>query len=184
MAIKTFTTAEVLTSADTNTYLANSGLVFVKQQTIGTAVTSVLVDNAFNATYDAYEVIVSGGTSSGNFVVRCHLGSATPANGYYYAGAYVTFGGTIFASNGNNAAFWLVSANNTDAMGLNIFFNQPFLAKRTAYRSNYYSYSAGDGAIALQGYLNDSVSYTDFRLTLSAGTLTGGTVTVYGYRKA
>jgi hypothetical protein len=30
MAIKTFTTGEVLTAADTNTYLANSGLVYVK----------------------------------------------------------------------------------------------------------------------------------------------------------
>jgi hypothetical protein len=28
MAIKTFTTGEVLTASDTNTYLANSGLVF------------------------------------------------------------------------------------------------------------------------------------------------------------
>jgi hypothetical protein len=27
MAIKTFTTGEVLTAADTNTYLANSGLI-------------------------------------------------------------------------------------------------------------------------------------------------------------
>jgi hypothetical protein len=30
MAIKTFTTGEVLTASDTNTYLANAGLVFVK----------------------------------------------------------------------------------------------------------------------------------------------------------
>lgn len=52
MAIKTFTTGEVLTASDTNTYLANSGLVFVKSQTIGSAVTSVTVSDAFSATYD------------------------------------------------------------------------------------------------------------------------------------
>jgi hypothetical protein len=40
MAIKTFTTGEVLTASDTNTYLANSGLVYVKSQTIGSGVTA------------------------------------------------------------------------------------------------------------------------------------------------
>ena len=34
MAIKTFTTGEVLTAADTNTYLANSGLVYVASGTV------------------------------------------------------------------------------------------------------------------------------------------------------
>ena len=31
MAIKTFTTGEVLTASDTNTYLNNGGLVFINQ---------------------------------------------------------------------------------------------------------------------------------------------------------
>ncbi len=30
MAVKTFTTGEVLTAADTNTYLNNGGLVYIK----------------------------------------------------------------------------------------------------------------------------------------------------------
>jgi hypothetical protein len=34
------------------------------------------------------------------------------------------------------------------------------------------------------GYLNDATSYTAFTITASSGTMTGGTITVYGYRKA
>ena len=58
MAIKTFTTGEVLTAADTNTYLANSGLVLVKSQTIGTGVASVTISDAFSTTYDNYRITI------------------------------------------------------------------------------------------------------------------------------
>ena len=65
MAIKTFTTGELLTASDTNTYLANSGLVYVKSQTIGgVGVTSVDITNAFSATYDNYLVTVTDVDSS------------------------------------------------------------------------------------------------------------------------
>jgi hypothetical protein len=64
MAIKTFTTGEVLTAADTNTYLANSGLVYVASTTVGTGVSSVTVSSAFNSTYDNYKIIYSGGVGS------------------------------------------------------------------------------------------------------------------------
>jgi hypothetical protein len=38
----------------------------------------------------------------------------------------------------------------------------------------------GAGA-SLLGYLDNTTSYTDFTLTPSSGTLTGGTIRVYGY---
>ena len=46
MAIKTFVTGTVLTAADTNEYLANSGLVFVKGGTIATT-TNIEITSAF-----------------------------------------------------------------------------------------------------------------------------------------
>ena len=181
MAIKTFTTGELLTASDTNTYLANSGLVFIKQQTIGNGVGSVTVSSAFSADYDSYQIVVSGGTSSGNFTTRLTLGST--ATGYYFAGAYCTYANVVSGSSGGNVASWLTTSNNTDANVLNVFLSQPFLAKPTVYSTNYYGVSSGDGAIALQGYLNNSTSYTAFTLTNSGGTYTAGTITVYGYRK-
>jgi hypothetical protein len=34
------------------------------------------------------------------------------------------------------------------------------------------------------GFLNDSTSYTGFTIIAETGTLTGGTIAVYGYAKA
>jgi hypothetical protein len=163
------------------TAVGNSGLVYVKSQTIGSAVSSVTVSSAFSADYDSYQILVSGGTSSGNFTTRLTLGAT--ATGYYYAGAYCTYAGVVSASTGANVASWLTTSNNTDANMLNVFLSQPFLAKPTAFSTNYYGVSTGDGAFAIQGYLNNSTSYTAFTLTTTGGTLTGGTIHVYGYRK-
>lgn len=80
MAIKTFTTGEVLTASDTNTYLANAGLVYVAQTTFSAAST-VQFTNCFNSTYRNYrsylEVTASTGT---NFYIRL-LNGTTPATG-------------------------------------------------------------------------------------------------------
>ena len=70
MAIKTFTANSVLTAADTNTYLANSGLVYVTSQTVGTAVASVTVSSAFNSSFDSYKIVYAGDGGS----TTIHLG--------------------------------------------------------------------------------------------------------------
>ena len=41
MAIKTFTSGAVLTAADTNTYLTNSGLVYIAQGELTSATASL-----------------------------------------------------------------------------------------------------------------------------------------------
>ena len=82
MAIKTFTTGEVLTASDTNTYLTNSGLVYIKQQTVGSGVASVTVSDAFSSTYDSYLIIDTGGTMSSDTALTMQLGAQV--TGYYY----------------------------------------------------------------------------------------------------
>jgi hypothetical protein len=56
MAIKTFTTGEVLTASDTNTYLANSGLVYITSTTFSGAATTN-TDGCFSDKYDSYRLI-------------------------------------------------------------------------------------------------------------------------------
>ena len=63
MAVKTFTSS-TLTASDTNTYLANAGLVYVTSVTGGTGVTTITVSNCFSSTYDAYRIVLTGGTAS------------------------------------------------------------------------------------------------------------------------
>jgi len=58
MAIKTFTTGEVLTASDTNTYLANAGLVHIKTATVTNATDSGTTwRSVFNGTYDSYRIV-------------------------------------------------------------------------------------------------------------------------------
>ena len=68
MAVKTFTTGEVLTASDTNTYLNNGGLVYISGTTVGTGVSSVTVSSAFSSTYDNYRVIINNVDASADAV--------------------------------------------------------------------------------------------------------------------
>ena len=179
MAVKTFT-SEILTSSDTNTYLANSGLVYVTSATIGSAVSSVTVSSAFNATYDAYKIVIAGGTSSADAGLGLKLGAS--ATGYYSSKLLLVYAtnATFFVCD-NNAASWTQASYSIASQGLNmnVDLQNPFLAK--------YTYMTGNTTAATLGGPSSGVhqvatSYSAITITPSAGTLTGGTVTVYGYR--
>lgn len=185
MAIKTFTSGEVLTASDTNTFLANSGLVYIKSQTVGNAVSSVQVTGAFSADYDNYKIVYNNGSSSNTTVIGLTFGSNTTAN-YYFSFIYATFGvNSALADTGNNTGRFTYAGqlHSTGASGANIEVMQPFLSKFTYISNPCY---AGNGTYSgtQMGTLADTTSYTSFTLTANTGTMTGGTITVYGYRKA
>jgi len=183
MAVKTFTSGETLTAADTNTYLNNGGLVYIKSQTVGSGVSSVTVSSAFNSTYDNYQIQLSGGVATGDANLRLTLGSTT--TGYYASGIYVGYtAATVFGTNTNNGSFIDIGYGSTNALSCRGEIESPFLAKRTVFRTNPVSTSTTYPMGVFGGYLNDATSYTAFTITASSGTMTGGTVTVYGYRKA
>ena len=183
MAVKTFTSGETLTAGDTNTYLNNGGLVYIKSQTVGSGVSSVTVTGAFSTDYDNYEIILSGGVASGDANLRLTLGAT--ATGYYNSGIYVGYtGATVFGTNTNNGAFIDIGYGSTNALSGRGLIDSPFLAKRTVFRTTPVSTSTTYPMGVFGGYLNDATSYTAFTITASSGTMTGGTITVYGYRKA
>ena len=179
MAIKTFTTGEVLTASDTNTYLANSGLVFVKQQTVGNAVSTVNVTSAFSATYNAYKIVVTGGTPSANGNMRLVLGSSV--TGYYAARNGITWS-TGLRSDGvdNNAAIWAaVGTAQTNGLAAEITIINPGLAKYSTIAG---AYNNDTASVVYSGTHQVATAFTDFTISPSTGTWTGGTVIVYGYR--
>lgn len=57
MAIKTFSSGEVLTAADTNTYLTNSGLVFITEAQATNGASSLSINNCFSLTYQNYRIV-------------------------------------------------------------------------------------------------------------------------------
>jgi hypothetical protein len=164
------------------TAVGNSGLVLVKSQTVGTGVSTVTVSGAFNSTYDNYVVLYSGGTGSTNTNISLALDPSTTT--YYNVliyGNYTGSGPSIATTNNNRVSFpWCGGANTTFAF-MNVTLMQPFLSLYTRILAN--TYEGTDNTGSMQGIHKSSTSYSAFTLSLDAGTLTGGTIYVYGYRK-
>jgi hypothetical protein len=184
MAVKTFVTGTVLTAADTNTYLANSGLVFVKQQSVGAvAVSNVVVTSAFSSTYDNYRVIFTGCTPSLIDSWRLMMGT----------GATTQHFGTLTYRDYNGATNGFINANNAGSIYLTLNENgvnntfvsidiiSPNLATNTGLMGSSFGRTQSQTCI---GNVFNNTQYTSFTiLPDSAGTMTNGTITVYGYRK-
>lgn len=186
MAVKTFSVGEVLTASDTNTYLANSGLVYVTSQTIGTAVPQVTVNNCFSSTYDDYRIVIRTSASTANASLRLLMG--TTGTGYYSNGYYTNYASATLNGNNNNNAvgYWEISytepGNAYNTYAVEVF--APNLAQVTRAASTWATTSYTG---VMNGVLNNSTQYTGFEINAKAagaGTLTGGVVVVYGYRKA
>ena len=58
MAIKTFTSGEVLTASDTNTYLANAGLNYITTASVTSASSALVINGCFTSTYDNYRIVI------------------------------------------------------------------------------------------------------------------------------
>lgn len=177
MTFPVFASGDVLNASDMNAV----GWWLVKTQTIGTAVSSVVVTGAFSSSYDNYLITVSSGVSSTTQNVALTLGSAS--TGYYMGGVkmnYATAATTALnTNNGSNFARALtVSANTLDNM---IYVFSPNLAKRTTIVCLNGTADTGEGAYFHAGFLNDATQYTAFTLSCG-GTLTGGNIKVYGFR--
>jgi hypothetical protein len=163
-------------------WITQNGLQLIKTQTIGSAVSSVTVTNAFSATYDNYLITLEGGAATTSRALNMTLGSTTA--GYYsYLGFGSYAGTTWYGSNNSNGSSWL-DAGNALTLGCqaNITLKSPFKTDYTTVSWANPGISTAQSYYIGGGYLNNTTSYTDFTLTMAAsGTITGGTIRVYGY---
>lgn len=177
MPVPDFSPGEVLTASA----MDSIGLWLVKTQTVGTGVSSVAVTSAFSADYQNYLITYNGGVGSTPAGITLQLtGSATG----YYSGWTGIFYATSAANNGtdNNATAWIAGTAFTEGASLNAQLFNPFLSVRTGvYYSRLDFRTTGATAVG-NGYHNVQASYTGFTIAASPGTLTGGTIRVYGYR--
>ena len=180
MAMKSFTTGEVLTASDTNTYLANSMAVLVKSQTIGNAVSSVTVTGAFDSTYDNYLIKITGMTGSASVDTTFQLGGITTGvyitSGFYQSLASATIN-TYTVTGSTMPAGTMASTQNTQ---INIEISAPNLAVTKYVQMNSASATLRANSATQIG---STVQATAFTIAPTSGTLTGGNITVYGFRK-
>jgi len=172
-----YSSGDVLTAADLN---QSSGLVFIKSQTIGTAVSSVTVTNAFSSTFDNYRVSIDGVASSAGTNMMIALGTSLTGSGYYgsflydnYAGPALGTARLVNASNLYLGAFGVLSEN-----FYKVEITNPFVSDRTGFATTSYGSSASGWS---NGTNASSSSFTAFTIGGQSGTMTGGTIRVYGY---
>ena len=183
MAIKTFTVGEVLTASDTNTYLANAGLVYVTSTTVGSAVSSVTVSNCFSSTYDNYKIIWQGGTCSASGSGYVQLSGITTSVYYGVLMFYNLAAAAYGAAPDNPSTSWRYIGGGSSKFGsMNFDICAPNLATRKTIQA-WYSREGYSGSYT--GWVDSTSSATGFTIgNVDWGTMTGGTITVYGYRKA
>lgn len=178
MTVSTATTSgQVLTSAYVNNNI-NSGLTYITSSTVGTAVSSVVVASCFSSTYDSYQIVVRGVAATTIDWFNLTLSGATGSS-YAYASSYYAYGGGINAdSSASNTAWRPGIFGTTSSFVMDV--HSPFLAAATTMQFS----NSTNGYATFGGGGNSTVaSSTGFTLTPASGTLTGGTISVYGYRK-
>ena len=157
-----------------------SGLILVKAQTIGSGVSSVTVTGAFNATYENYRILISGGVASVQSHLRFQLGNVT--TGYYSNLIYSSYaqGSVLPVGNNNGANFNYAGISDTINISTQIEINSPFMTKQKLITGIFYdNVNVGRS----QGQCADQNSQTAFTIFPNSGTLTGGTIYVYGFNK-
>ena len=172
-----FVAGQVLTAAQMN----KIGLWLVKTQTIGTAVSSVTVTDAFNADFENYKIVVSGGVGSTDINLLTTLGASATT---YYWGQVVSLysTGAVAGANGSNTTSWRTGVATANAIQMNVDLLQPNVAKFTGMQGLIAGIGTTWTGSAVGGYHGTATAYTGFTITTSTGTLTGGTIYVYGYR--
>ncbi len=161
---------------------STGGLTFIKSQTIGSAVSSITVSDAFSATYDNYLITVAGGAGTGNNNLRLTLGAT--ATGYYWSGVYMGWNSTVNGFGSSNGTYFTMGYGSTDSESAHCHIQSPNLAKRTVFTSDMIQPNTSGVQAHYNGYLDNSTQYTAFTLTVDTGTVTGGTIRVYGYQNS
>ena len=152
--------------------------------TVGTTNTSVTVSNAFSSTYKNYRIVINGLVmSSGGGGLRMSMGTSTSGSGHYYGGFYTDTGTAAVTGVklANGAHFLIGTSTGTVEFSNSFDILNPFTAARTMVPVvNAYMETGTIGS--LSAFHNADTSYTEFIIWLGSGTMSGGTIRVYGYR--
>ena len=183
MAIKTFNSGEVLTASDTNTYLANSGLVYIDGTTV-TAQTTVTIDNCFTSTYAHYFLTYNFTTSiQGQYTaLRLRAGGTPKAVNYDRTAFFTTTGGASGVDGfGTAQTEWYLAGQSTVMLVGTAYLFNPQVSGRTGFSGS----ASYPGAYLANGAQTETYSADGFQIFASGNAATyTGTVRVYGIRQA
>jgi hypothetical protein len=160
-----------------------AGLSLIKTQAIGSGVTSITVTDVFSATYDNYRVVINGLSGSlGTAFLQLRMAAVSS---HFGSLSYDLFNGTNTAVTRTNAGnqFQICPVGTpATSMGLSFDIQNPFnssaftTAQGLSYGGGFSAYFAGAYQV--------NTSFTNVTFLTSSGTLTGGTINIYGYGKS
>jgi hypothetical protein len=160
------------------------GLFHIKTQTVGNAVSSVTVTGAFSSDFDNYLITLNGGTGSTAASIGIEIGGST--TGYY---GFMNYGDSatstpLGAGRNNQAIFnWVGGCfGASQAAHVSVQVMNPFKTLYTKFANGTYQSAGLYGT--MQGEHRVATSYTSFKLVPDSGTISGGSVRVYGYRNS
>ena len=188
MAIKTFTTGEVLTASDTNTYLANSGLVYITEAAFSTTA----LDGIFTSTYDNYKIVLNNASTSGvggliQFKYRDTANATVSLTNYNSATLRYDATGTSYNYGVLNASqaetgINVITTNKYASFEIDIF--GPRLTVDTMSTLKGVGAILGPSTVLSSSAYNGTTAMAGIVFNMTAGTITSGRVYVYGYREA
>ena len=184
--LPTFTAGQILTSSvmnDVSTLGNYQGLFHIKTQTIGSAVSSVTVTGAFSSDFDNYLISVTGGTFNTSLVWGVFQFSSAHTTGYYGAAQFIDTAAAVTNQGTSNLGRLLVTRSSTTTAGVSSW-SINVANPTSAVRKSIWGQCSGGNMVTHGGYYDSTSSFTQFVLSPSAGTLTGGTIRVYGYRNS
>jgi hypothetical protein len=193
MAIKTFTVSSVLTAADTNTYLSNSGLVYITEASAGGSASFLDVAGCFTSTYDNYKMFLTEARTATNSAIGFQfLNGATPITTTVYAFGYTgisSLGASTTGSNTGQTYGFLMNSNLSSETGNSGTWDiiNPALARRKAVIGGSQILNAGmngfeyrTGATSME----TATAYSGIRILSSGGYNLTCKIKIYGYRQA
>jgi hypothetical protein len=157
-----------------------AGLVFVKSVTIGSGVSSVTVTGAFDSRFDNYRIVIADPDASSGSGIAVQFGIGTSLASYYgYTWGYVYTGSALTNARSNSTSPWVVGYTSTSRNSLiSIDVGSPYLTRYTQISVN----STGSSYQLVGGGSHaSSTSYSHFTVYIGSGTMSGGTIRVYGY---
>jgi hypothetical protein len=162
-----------------NVTSANQGLVLVKTQAVGTAVSSVTVTDAFSSTFDNYRISITNMSHSANQPdIQIRFGATTTT--YYTTGWYLglTAGSITPVQSGSSSQISFASGNNAGSGSYIVEVLSPY---RTEFTFTQATNMSTAWATTYLGTQATGTSFTSFTILASSGTLSSGTIRVYGY---
>ena len=166
---------------DTTVAGLGGGLTLISSTAIGSGVSSVTVSNVFSSSYINYRVVISAVDFANISNIRLQFnGSTTDHYGSQYYDSYG--GGSTGTDRVNNGASILVGVtaqNNDTHTSFDIY--APNLANYTGLSG---TYNGGGYQGWFGGLQATTTQFTGFNIIAGSGTMTGGTIKVYGYQNS